>query len=169
MVVILCVCMSVCACLLYVENIEVPLSFLWCSQDMYCVNFAEIALFKSYGDICWSPLPSSLLDELLVNKRPSDGFFSRKPHVVDTYSKRSYNSTESSLKWLSTVKCSASNLLCWFSVWIVPFFNILLNCLIFHISNFISNHAQNSVKFYCKVGGYEKCQLVKTSWLLHAY
>ena len=52
-----CVCLSVCylaSCFiprLYVENM-VPLSFLWPSQDMHCVDFVEIALFKSSGDIC---------------------------------------------------------------------------------------------------------------------
>ena len=56
-VVVLCECLSVCyhaSChipRLYVEN-EVLLNFLWCSQDMYCVDFVEIALFKSSGIIC---------------------------------------------------------------------------------------------------------------------
>ena len=49
------VCECVCVCVryhascyiprLYVEN-KVPLSFLWRSQDMYCVDFVENALFK---------------------------------------------------------------------------------------------------------------------------
>ena len=100
-----CVCVSVCyhaSCFisrLYVEN-AVPLSFLWRSQDMHCVDFVEIALFKSSGDICWSPsflIASS--DELSVNKRDIDGFFSRR--VVSRSSDRSYNSTDSSLNILN--------------------------------------------------------------------
>ena len=59
----LSVCVSVCVCLsvcyhascyiprLYIE-ITVPLSFLWCSQDMHCVDFIENTSFKSSGDIC---------------------------------------------------------------------------------------------------------------------
>ena len=42
------------------------------------VEFIENALFKSSGEICWSPLPSSLLDELLLDKRDSDGFIFEK-------------------------------------------------------------------------------------------
>ena len=53
---------------LYVDN-KVPLSFLLRrSQDMHYVDFVENALFKSSGDICWCPMPSSLLNELSVNK-----------------------------------------------------------------------------------------------------
>ena len=64
-VVVLCVC--VCyhtSCYIpgvYVAN-KVPLSFLWHFQCRYYVDFVENALFKSFGDICWSPWPSSLLD-----------------------------------------------------------------------------------------------------------
>ena len=36
---------------LYIDN-KVPLNFLWLSQDMYCVDFVENALFKSSGHIC---------------------------------------------------------------------------------------------------------------------
>ena len=42
------------------------------------MDFAENALFKSSGDICWSPLPSLLLGQLSVDKRDSDGFFSSR-------------------------------------------------------------------------------------------
>ena len=76
----LCVCLSVCyraSCyiprLIYVES-RVPLSFLCCSQRMYCVDFVENALFKSSGEICWSSLPSSLLDELDGQKRAMASF-----------------------------------------------------------------------------------------------
>ena len=52
----LCVCVCVCyhtSCYiprLYVEN-KVPLDFLWRFQYMNWVDFIEIALFKSSGDI----------------------------------------------------------------------------------------------------------------------
>ena len=49
---------------LYIEN-EVPLGFLWHSQGMNCVDFVENTAF-------------SLLDELSVDKRDSDGFISRR-------------------------------------------------------------------------------------------
>ena len=54
------VCLSVCyraSCYiprLYVE-IQVSLGFLCWSSRMYCVDFVENALFKSSGEICWSP------------------------------------------------------------------------------------------------------------------
>ena len=73
---------------------RVPLGFLCCSQCICCVDFVENALFKSSGQICWSPLPSSLLDELLMDKRNSYGFFSRR--LVCRTSDSSYNSTDSS-------------------------------------------------------------------------
>ena len=62
---------------------------------MYCVDFVENALFKSSGEICRSPLPSLLLDELSMDKRDSNGFFSRRLACRTNY--RSYNSTDSSL------------------------------------------------------------------------
>ena len=37
------------------------------------VNCVENASFKSSGDICWPPWPSSLLDELSIDERESDG------------------------------------------------------------------------------------------------
>ena len=36
------------------------------------VAFAENSLFKSYGIICWSPLPSLLPNKLLIDKQDSD-------------------------------------------------------------------------------------------------
>ena len=100
---------SLCACVcyhascyilrLYVEN-TVPLSFLWRSQHMYCVDFVENALFKSSGDICWSPAFFASCDELSANKGDIDGFFSRR--LVSRSSDRSFNSTDSSL---NTVNC----------------------------------------------------------------
>jgi hypothetical protein len=43
---------------------------------MFCVDLAENAVFKSFGVICRPPPPSSLSDELLMNKTDSNGFFS---------------------------------------------------------------------------------------------
>ena len=71
---------------LYVE-IKVALSILC---HMHCVNFTENALFRSSGDICWPPLPSSLLDGLSMDKIVSDDFFSR--WLVCRSNDRSYNS-----------------------------------------------------------------------------
>ena len=101
-----CVCVSVClsVCvsvttltstyLIFRQN-SVSLGFPYCFQRMHCVDFAENALFKSSGDICWSPPPSLLLGQLSVNKRDSDGFFSSKLECRTSDS--SYNSTDSSL------------------------------------------------------------------------
>ena len=63
--------------------------------QMYCVDFVENALFKSSADIYWLPLPSSLLDELSMDKRDSDGFFSNR--IVCRTSDSSHNSTDLSL------------------------------------------------------------------------
>ena len=67
---------------------------------MYCVNFVEskITLLESSGENNWSLLPSSLLDELSVNKRDREGFYSR--NLVGRSSDRSYNLTDSSLNIL---------------------------------------------------------------------
>jgi hypothetical protein len=92
--VVLCVCY--CSnCHLYVEN-KVPLGFSWQCQRMYCVDFVEHALFKSSGDICWSP-PFSPLDDLSVDETDSDQFISRLIVQVRRSSDSSYNSNESSL------------------------------------------------------------------------
>ena len=103
-VVVVCVCLCVCVCVCYhtscyiphlrVEN-KVPLGFLWWFQDNHCVAFVENALFRSSGNICWPPLPSSLLDKFLIDKRDSDGFFSWR--LVSRSSDRSYNSNDLSL------------------------------------------------------------------------
>ena len=98
--VVVCVCVCVCyhaSCYiprLYIE-IKVPLGSTWRSQHMHCVVFVENDLFKSFGDICWPPLPSSFLDELSMDKIDNDGFFSRR--LVCRSSDRSYNLTDSSL------------------------------------------------------------------------
>ena len=62
---------------------------------MHCVDFVENALFKSSDKICWPLLPSLLLDKFSMDKRDSDGFFSRR--LVCRRSDSSYNSTDSSL------------------------------------------------------------------------
>ena len=103
---------SVCVCVcyqasryiphLYAESL-VPLGFLCCSQRMYCVDFVENALFKSYDEICWWPLPSSLLDELSMDKRDNDGFFSRR--LVYRTNNESYNLTDSSLVTINYQQC----------------------------------------------------------------
>ena len=94
------VCVSVCYQAnchilgLYVQN-KVPLGFSWQLQPTICVDFVENGLFKSSGDICWPPLPFSLLDELSINERDSDRFI--KGLVVCRSSDSSCNSTDSSL------------------------------------------------------------------------
>jgi hypothetical protein len=77
------VCLSVCYhsnCHILGLNVEnkVPLGFSWQSQCMYCtcVDFIENASFKTSGDICWSPPPSSLRDELSIDETDSDWFIS---------------------------------------------------------------------------------------------
>ena len=61
--------------LVYTLKKKVLLSFLWCFLHMHCVDFVKNALFKSYGDICRSFLPSLLLDRLSMDKTDSDGIF----------------------------------------------------------------------------------------------
>ena len=56
---------------------------------------AENASFNSFGIICQSPLFSSLPDELPMDRRDSDGFFSTK--LVSRPSVSSYNTTDLSL------------------------------------------------------------------------
>ena len=67
---------------------------LWQFQYMNCVDFLESALLKSSGG---PPLPSSLLDELLVNERDSDCFISRRLVCRSSDTCTSYNLTDSSL------------------------------------------------------------------------
>ena len=40
---------------------------------MYCVDFAENALFSSFGIICLQPLPSMLSDETSVDRMNDSG------------------------------------------------------------------------------------------------
>ena len=97
-------CVSVCLCVYYHANcyiphffvkIQVSLGFPWCFQLMHCVDFAKNALFKSSGNIYWSPLPSLLFGQLSVDKWDSDGFF--LSGLMCRTSDSSYNSTDSSL------------------------------------------------------------------------
>jgi hypothetical protein len=78
---------------------------------MYCVDLAENAPFKSSGVICWSPPPSSLPDELSMDKRDSSGFFSTRR--VCTARDRSNKTTGSSLivvHWqISLAYCDCAN------------------------------------------------------------
>ena len=62
---------------------------------MYCVDFVENALFKSFGDIFRPPRPSSLLVEFSLDERDSSRFISRR--LVCSSSDSSCNSTDSSL------------------------------------------------------------------------
>ena len=55
------------------------------------MDLAKNASFKSSGVICWPPLPSSLPEDLSVDKRDSDGFFSTQR--VCTLSDSFYNTT----------------------------------------------------------------------------
>ena len=91
------VCVSVTALaatnLVYTLKV-VPLSFLWHVLDMFCMDFFENALFRSSGNIGCASLPSSLFEELSMNKRDSDGFFSRR--LVYRSSVSSYRLTDSS-------------------------------------------------------------------------
>ena len=43
--------------------------------DLQCVAFAKNTSFKSYGIICLPLLPSTLSDELSVDRRNSSEFF----------------------------------------------------------------------------------------------
>ena len=97
-----------CYILLYVET-KVPLGS--CGDfNKWNVEFIENTLFKSYGNILWSSLPSSLLDELLMDKSDSDGLFSRR--LACRTNDRSYNSTDSSLVTVDYLKASWLSLLC---------------------------------------------------------
>ena len=63
MVVVLCVCLSVnslTATHLVCESQAQCYDSLCCFKRMYCVDFAENALFSSSGDIYSGPLPSTI-------------------------------------------------------------------------------------------------------------
>ena len=78
----------------YIEN-EASKGSLQCFPDFQRVAFPENALFKSSGVICWPPRPSSLTDELSMDKRASNGFLlMRRVHIL---SDRFYYPTDLSL------------------------------------------------------------------------
>ena len=65
------VCVSVYVCyhascyiLPFLVEDKVSLSFLWRFLHIHYVDLVENALFRTYGDICRSSLPSLLLDRL---------------------------------------------------------------------------------------------------------
>ena len=101
------VCMCVCLCLSATTLAAVylihTLKVRCCSNRpstlistyAHYVDFIENALFRSSGDICWLPRPSLLLDQLTMDKRDSDGIFSRR--LVCRTSDSTCNSTDSSL------------------------------------------------------------------------
>lgn len=60
-------CYISCNCLYNVIENKVSLSFSWHFLDIHCVDFIVVTLFRSYGNICRSPMPS-LLDRLSVIK-----------------------------------------------------------------------------------------------------
>ena len=92
LMVIIFVCLWVCVCYqasCYIPHLciesQVPLGFQCWLQHEYWLDFV------SYGNICWPPLPSSFLDQLSMDKRDSDGFFSRR--LVCRNSNSSYYSS----------------------------------------------------------------------------
>ena len=66
--------------------------YLWCFQSFCCVAFTENALFKSSGIICRPVSLFLLSDELPMDRRESDNFFSTK--LVCRFSDSSYNTTD---------------------------------------------------------------------------
>ena len=103
------VCVCVCVCVHYctsgyITRLEVSSvvlkGFLWHFKRIYCVDFAENALFSSFGVICLQPVNCCLHHALWrvldrMNNRDSDGFFSIT--LVCRCSDSSYNSTDLSL------------------------------------------------------------------------
>ena len=87
---------------LCVEN-TVPLTFLWRSQDIYCVDFVENTLFKSSGDICWSSAFFASVANSRWTKETAMASFLRR--LVSRSSDRSFNLIDSSL---NTVNCQVA-------------------------------------------------------------
>ena len=80
--------------LIYTLKIRYHYSFCW-FLCMYYVDFVENAYSS---DICWPLRLSLLFDQLIMDKRDSDGFFSRLVNVyVGLVIVWTYNLTDSSL------------------------------------------------------------------------
>ena len=60
----------------FIRHKQGDIGFFMVFQGFCRVAFAENASFRSSGVICQSPLPSSLPDELPMDRTDSDGFFS---------------------------------------------------------------------------------------------
>ena len=97
-----CVCVSVClsvttksAAYLFIHRNQGVMGFFTVFSRFCRVGFAENASFKSYGVIFWSLPPSSLPNDILMDKRDSNNFFSTRE--VCMYSDSSQNTTASSL------------------------------------------------------------------------
>ena len=98
-----CVCVYVCVCvcnttltapyLVFRQNSGVIMLSMLFSMYALC-GFRWKHVIQKFW-LCWSPLPSSLLGQLSVDKRNSNGFFSSG--LVCRTSDSSYNSTDSSL------------------------------------------------------------------------
>ena len=56
---------------------------------MNCVYFVDNTFVWKFWQLCWTPLSFLLLDQLTMDKKDSDGFFSRR--LVCRTSNRSYN------------------------------------------------------------------------------
>ena len=99
-VVVLSVCASVCLSVTTKSaTYLVYTSKTRCHRILYgrfCrVAFAENALFKSYGVIYWSLPPSLLPNDVSIDKRDSNNFFSTQRVCVSSDSSK--NTTDSSL------------------------------------------------------------------------
>ena len=99
MVVILCVCI----CLLplnllhtsFIRRKQGVIEFFKMFQAFCHVAFAENALFKTFGMICRSPPPSLLPNDLSMDKRDSNNFFSTQRVCMSSGSP--HNTTNSTL------------------------------------------------------------------------
>ena len=110
-VVVLSVCVCVCVCVLpwnllhtsFIHRKQSVIGFVTVFQGFCRVTFAENASFKSYGIICWSLPPSSLPNDVSMDKRDSTNFFLTLRVCMSSYS--SQNTTNSSL---TGANCHAS-------------------------------------------------------------
>ena len=96
-----------------------------CFQGFSRVAFSENALFKSSGIICQSPLPSSLSNDLLMDKGDRNGFFSTQRVCMSSDS--SHSMTDSSL---NRDNCQAS----WLSSALTADMALLAHVVLLHIA-----------------------------------